>query len=85
MWLKLYNLFLEDNLIMSKKKDELIIDGKKFASRLIMGTSLYPNLEVLNKSLEASATEIITVSMRRFNQEGEKFFLKGIKNKYTFT
>ena len=69
---------------MSKKKDELIIDGKKFASRLIMGTSLYPNLEVLNKSLEASATEIITVSMRRFNQEGEKFFLKGIKNKYTF-
>ena len=69
---------------MSKKKDELIIDGKKFASRLIMGTSLYPNLEVLNKSLEASDTEIITVSMRRFNQEGEKFFLKGIKNKYTF-
>jgi len=63
-----------------KKKDELIIDGKKFASRLIMGTSLYPNLEVLNKSLEASDTEIITVSMRRFNQEGEKFFLKGIKN-----
>ena len=69
---------------MSKKKDELIIDGKKFASRLIMGTSLYPNLEVLNKSLEASDTEIITVSMRRFNKEGEKFFLKGIKNKYTF-
>ena len=69
---------------MSKKKDELIIDGKKFASRLIMGTSLYPNLEVLNKSLEASGTEIITVSMRRFNQQGEKFFLKGIKNKYTF-
>ena len=33
---------------MSKKKDELIIDGKKFTSRLIMGTSLYPNLEVLN-------------------------------------
>ena len=69
---------------MFKKKDELIISGKKFASRLIMGTSLYPNLEVMNKSLEASGTEIITVSMRRFNKEGEKFFLKGIKNKYTF-
>ena len=63
---------------MSKKKDEFIIDGKKFTSRLIMGTSLYPNLEVLNKSLEASDTEIITVSMRRFNKEGEKFFLKGM-------
>ena len=59
---------------MSKKKDELIIDGKKFASRLIMGTSLYPNLEVLNKSLEASGTEIITVSMRRFNQRRRKVF-----------
>ncbi len=69
---------------MSDKKDVLIIDGKIFESRLIMGTSLYPNLEVLNKSLEASGTEIITVSIRRFNQEGEKFFLKGIKNKYTF-
>ena len=69
---------------MSYKKNELIIDGKKFESRLIMGTSLYPNLEILNKSLEASGTEIITVSIRRFNEEGEKFFLKGIKNKYTF-
>ncbi len=63
---------------MPNKKDELIIDGKKFESRLIMGTSLYPNLEVLNKSLEVSGTEIITVSIRRFNQEGEKFFLKSL-------
>ena len=44
-----------------------------------MGTSLYPNLEVLNKSLEASGTEIITVSMRRFNQRRRKIFPKGNK------
>ena len=31
------------------ESDILVIDGKKFDSRLIMGTSLYPNLDVMNK------------------------------------
>ena len=39
-----------------------------------MGTALYPNLDVLNKSLEASKTEIITVSIRRFRQIIKNFF-----------
>ena len=55
-------------------KDEIIIDGKKFSSRLIMGTALYPNLDVLNKSLEASKTEIITVSIRRFRADNKNLF-----------
>ena len=42
-------------------KDKIIIDGKKFNSRLIMGTAQYPNIDVLNKSLQASETEIVTV------------------------
>ena len=49
------------------KSDYLVIDGKKFNSRLIMGTSLYPNLDVMNKSLEISETQIITVAIRRLN------------------
>ena len=60
-------------------KDEIIIDGKKFSSRLIMGTALYPNLDVLNKSLEASKTEIITVSIRRFRADNKNLFLNQIK------
>ena len=64
-------------------KDELLIDGKKFTSRLIMGTSLFPNLEVLNKSLLSSGTEIITLSVRRLNLSNKEGFLSHVKKKYT--
>ena len=65
--------------------DNLIIDGKKFASRLIMGTSLYPNLEVMNKSLELSETQIITVAIRRLNLSSEGNFLDQLKKGYILT
>ena len=55
------------------KKDKILIDGKKFDSRLIMGTSLYPNIDVLNKSIEISECEIVTISMRRFNSTKNNF------------
>ena len=35
------------------------------ASRLLLGTAQYPSLEELKNSIEASGTEIITVSIRR--------------------
>lgn len=66
------------------KKDKLIIDNKKFNSRLIMGTSLFPNINVLNKSLISSGSEIITLAVRRLNIAGDNNFLKQIKNKYQF-
>ena len=50
---------------MQKKKDFLEIDGKLYESRLIMGTSLYPNQKVLKKCLEVSETELVTLSIRR--------------------
>ena len=61
------------------KSDYLVIDGKKFNSRLIMGTSLYPNLDVMNKSLEISETQIITVAIRRLNLSSKGFFLDQLK------
>mgnify|MGYP001165516721 CR=1 FL=1 len=66
------------------ESDYLVIDGKKFDSRLIMGTSLYPNLEVMNKSLELSETQIITVAIRRLNLSSEGNFLDQLKKEYTF-
>ena len=66
------------------RKDNLIIDGKKFQSRLIMGTALYPNLKVLNDSLESSGTEIITLAIRRLNLTADDNFFDGIKKKYFF-
>jgi thiazole synthase len=45
--------------------DPLVIAGEKFGSRLIMGTGGAPSLEVLERALVASGTELTTVAMRR--------------------
>ncbi|MEU9773314.1 MULTISPECIES: thiazole synthase [unclassified Streptomyces] len=47
--------------------DRLVIGGTSFASRLIMGTGGAPSLEVLERSLAASGTELTTVAMRRLD------------------
>ncbi len=45
--------------------DPLVIAGESFSSRLIMGTGGAPSLEVLDRALVASGTELTTVAMRR--------------------
>ena len=47
--------------------DPLIIGGKSFGSRLLLGTSRYPNPQILQQALQASGAEIITVSIRRMD------------------
>ncbi len=61
---------------MEEKKtgnDPLIIGDRTFNSRLILGTSRYPNQQVLLDALESSGTEMVTVSVRRISiaREGE--------------
>ncbi|GAA3734268.1 thiazole synthase [Spinactinospora alkalitolerans] len=46
-------------------RDPLVIAGREFGSRLIMGTGGAPSLHVLEEALLASGTEITTVAMRR--------------------
>jgi len=45
--------------------DPLVIAGRSFASRLIMGTGGAPSLEVMEAALLASGTALTTVAMRR--------------------
>ncbi|MDX6286732.1 MAG: thiazole synthase [Frankiales bacterium] len=45
--------------------DPLIIAGEEFTSRLIMGTGGAPNLDILERALVASGTQLTTVAMRR--------------------
>ncbi len=45
--------------------DPFIIAGEAFSSRLIMGTGGAPSLDVLDRALAASGTELTTVAMRR--------------------
>jgi thiazole synthase len=47
--------------------DELVIAGQRFRSRLITGTGGAPSLEVLERALRASGTELTTVAMRRID------------------
>jgi thiazole synthase len=50
--------------------DPLIIAGIKLGSRLIAGTSGYPNHRVMLDALDASGAEIATASIRRISLEG---------------
>ena len=48
-------------------EDELTIAGKRFRSRLILGTGKYSSPEVCLAALEASGAEIVTVAIRRLD------------------
>ena len=47
--------------------DSLIIAGKAFNSRLILGTGKYPSNVVMVQAHEASGAEMVTVAVRRVN------------------
>ena len=48
-------------------EDPLVIAGKEFKSRLIVGTGKHRSSEEMVASIEASGAEIITVAIRRVN------------------
>jgi thiazole synthase len=45
--------------------DVLVIAGKRFSSRLIVGTGKYKSVEETEKAIDASGAEIVTVALRR--------------------
>jgi thiazole synthase len=61
----------------------LIIAGREFRSRLIVGTGKYETLELMKQSLEESGSEIVTVAVRRVNLQDktERSFLSYIDRK----
>lgn len=52
---------------MPIQNDKLIIAGREFNSRLMVGTGKYATMEQMVQSIEASGAEIITVAVRRVN------------------
>ncbi|HEX6262545.1 MAG TPA: thiazole synthase [Actinomycetota bacterium] len=46
-------------------EDQLVIAGRPFRSRLIVGTGKFGSHEVMRESLEASGAEMVTVALRR--------------------
>jgi thiazole synthase len=51
-------------------EDPLVIAGKTFTSRLLMGTGRFVSPSVLRAALDASATEIVTVAIRMTGVDG---------------
>ncbi len=45
--------------------DDLIIAGRAFRSRLLLGTGGFRSLETMAAAIEASGTELVTVALRR--------------------
>src|SRR5215468_6371307 len=45
--------------------DALILAGREFRSRLIVGTGKYPSFQVMREAHEASGAEMVTVAVRR--------------------
>lgn len=59
--------------------DTLVIAGREFGSRLVMGTGGAPSLEVLEEALVASGTELTTVALRRLDPEQQGSVLDVLK------
>jgi len=47
--------------------DVLIIDGKKYSSRLLIGTGKYADFQQTQQAVETSGAQIVTVAVRRSN------------------
>lgn len=48
----------------------LVLGGKEFRSRLIVGTGKYPSFEVMKEAITASGAQLVTVAIRRVNLPG---------------
>src|SRR5688500_18313679 len=49
------------------QSDPLVIAGRSFRSRLIVGTGKYPSNEVMADAHRASGADMVTVAVRRVN------------------
>jgi thiazole synthase len=50
---------------MNDTRDPLVIAGKEFRSRLIVGTGKYRSMEEMRDAIDASGAEMVTVAIRR--------------------
>ena len=58
---------LEAPAAASATEDALVLGGRAFRSRLIVGTGKYATFPLMKQALEESGAEIVTVAVRRVN------------------
>jgi thiazole synthase len=54
-------------LVANMNNDTLVLAGRSFKSRLIVGTGKYSTFGVMREALDRSGAEIVTVAVRRIN------------------
>lgn len=52
---------------MASMNDDLVIAGRTFRSRLLIGTGKYRSFPEMRECHEASGAEVVTVAVRRVN------------------
>lgn len=52
---------------MNQSADALVIAGRAYSSRLLVGTGKYKDMQETRRAIEASGAQIITVAIRRTN------------------
>jgi thiazole synthase len=63
---------LARRIYYNKSMDPLIIAGRQFRSRLIVGTGKYKSGQETARAIEASGAEMVTVAVRRVNLDRSK-------------
>ncbi len=58
--------------------DPLVIAGRAFGSRLLLGTGKFPSNAALTAAIDASGTEIVTVALRRVDPGADEDILDAI-------
>ena len=78
---------MPDSIPVSDVDDTLLVAGKSYQSRLLVGTGKYKDLDETREAIETSGAEIVTVAIRRTNigqNPGEPNLLDVISpDKYT--
>jgi thiazole synthase len=59
-------------------QDRLVIGGREFGSRLLLGTGKFPSNASLRDAIAASGTEIVTVALRRVDPTATEDILDAI-------
>jgi thiazole synthase len=72
--------------MVNERTDTLVIAGREFRSRLIVGTGKYPSFQVMKEAHEASGADMVTVAVRRvdLNARGPENLLDHIDPKRYF-
>lgn len=65
--------------------DSLVIAGKSFSSRLLIGSSGYPSQQVMLDCIRESGADIVTVAIRRINLQGQNLSVQHVLRERSLT